>query len=122
MRWSVAAAMLIVAAVATMQQDSPQDYPQWRGRLRDGAPSAYKKPDKEKQSIFKKDYIINEDCMNIIDESHLNSGYSDIEPELASNSKIMDYSDIEPELSSNSEINDSTDSDESSNDISGMKI
>lgn len=44
MRWSVAAAMLIVPAVATMQQDSAQDYPQWRGRLRDGAASSFEQP------------------------------------------------------------------------------
>jgi outer membrane protein assembly factor BamB len=44
MRWSVAAAMLLVPAVVTMQQDSAQDYPQWRGRLRDGAASAFERP------------------------------------------------------------------------------
>ena len=28
-----------------MGQDSPQDYPQWRGRNRDGAASAFSKPE-----------------------------------------------------------------------------
>jgi outer membrane protein assembly factor BamB len=41
----VAVAALIGPAAATMGQDSAQDYPQWRGRNRDGAASAFTKPD-----------------------------------------------------------------------------
>ena len=42
--WCVAVAVL-VGPVAAMGQDSPQDYPQWRGHNRDGAASAFSKPD-----------------------------------------------------------------------------
>jgi outer membrane protein assembly factor BamB len=41
----VAAAVVIGPAAATIGQDSPQDYPQWRGRDRDGSASAFAKPD-----------------------------------------------------------------------------
>jgi outer membrane protein assembly factor BamB len=41
----VAVAVLVGPAAAMMGQDSPQDYPQWRGRNRDGAASAFSKPD-----------------------------------------------------------------------------
>jgi outer membrane protein assembly factor BamB len=40
----VAVALVVGGAVATMGQDSPRDYPQWRGRSRDGAASAFVKP------------------------------------------------------------------------------
>jgi outer membrane protein assembly factor BamB len=44
--WScVAVALLVGPAAATMRQDSPQDYPQWRGQNRDGAASAFATPD-----------------------------------------------------------------------------
>jgi len=42
---SVAVALAIAPGAATMGQDAPQDYPQWRGRDRDGAASAFAKPD-----------------------------------------------------------------------------
>jgi outer membrane protein assembly factor BamB len=42
---SVAAALLVASAAALMGQEAPQDYPQWRGRNRDGAASAFSKPD-----------------------------------------------------------------------------
>ena len=38
------AAALIVAATTVLAQSSPQDYPQWRGRNRDGAASGFKEP------------------------------------------------------------------------------
>ena len=41
----VAAAVLAGSSSALMGQDSPQDYPQWRGRNRDGAASGFSKPD-----------------------------------------------------------------------------
>jgi outer membrane protein assembly factor BamB len=41
----VAAAALVGSAAAMMAQDSPQDYLQWRGHNRDGAASAFSKPD-----------------------------------------------------------------------------
>ncbi|MGH9254123.1 MAG: PQQ-binding-like beta-propeller repeat protein [Vicinamibacterales bacterium] len=41
----VAVAVLVGPAAAMMGQDSPQDYPQWRGRNRDGAASAFSKPE-----------------------------------------------------------------------------
>jgi outer membrane protein assembly factor BamB len=41
----VAIAALLGSAAAMMAQDSPQDYPQWRGQNRDGAASAFSKPD-----------------------------------------------------------------------------
>lgn len=41
----VAVAILFGPAAATMGQESPHDYPQWRGRNRDGAASAFSKPD-----------------------------------------------------------------------------
>lgn len=41
----VAVAVLAGPAAATMGQESPRDYPQWRGRSRDGAASAFTKPD-----------------------------------------------------------------------------
>ena len=41
----VAVAVLVGPAAATMGQDSPQDYPQWRGTHRDGAASAFSKPE-----------------------------------------------------------------------------
>jgi outer membrane protein assembly factor BamB len=41
----VAIALLAGPAAATMGQESPLDYPQWRGRNRDGAASAFAKPD-----------------------------------------------------------------------------
>ncbi|MBI2188399.1 MAG: PQQ-binding-like beta-propeller repeat protein, partial [Acidobacteria bacterium] len=40
----VAVAVLAASAVATTRQESPQDYPQWRGRDRDGAASAFTEP------------------------------------------------------------------------------
>ena len=43
---SVAVAVLVVyAAALAAGQDSPQDYPQWRGLHRDGAASAFSKPE-----------------------------------------------------------------------------
>jgi hypothetical protein len=41
----VAVAVLVGPAAATMGQDSRQDYPQWRGTHRDGAASAFSKPE-----------------------------------------------------------------------------
>ena len=41
----VAAVLLVGTAPAMVAQHSPQDYPQWRGRARDGAASAFSKPD-----------------------------------------------------------------------------
>ena len=41
----VAVAVLVGPAAATIGQDSPQDYPQWRGQHRDGAASAFSTPD-----------------------------------------------------------------------------
>lgn len=41
----VAVAVLVGSTVAMMGQESPQDYPQWRGPNRDGAASAFSKPD-----------------------------------------------------------------------------
>lgn len=38
-------AMLVAPAAARMGQDSSHDYPQWRGRNRDGAASAFSKPE-----------------------------------------------------------------------------
>jgi outer membrane protein assembly factor BamB len=40
----VAVAMLVGPAGAVMGQESPQDYPQWRGHNRDGAASAFLEP------------------------------------------------------------------------------
>jgi outer membrane protein assembly factor BamB len=40
----LAAAMLIVSAATASAQGSPHDYPQWRGRTRDGAASGFKEP------------------------------------------------------------------------------
>ena len=40
----VAIAVLVGTAAAVMGQDSPRDYPQWRGRSRDGAASAFSEP------------------------------------------------------------------------------
>ena len=42
---SVAVAMLGGPAATLQGQDAAQDYPQWRGRNRDGAASAFSKPD-----------------------------------------------------------------------------
>jgi len=39
-----AVALLVVPAAARMGQDAPQDYPQWRGRDRDGSASAFAIP------------------------------------------------------------------------------
>jgi outer membrane protein assembly factor BamB len=39
-----AIAALVVSAPAVIAQESPQDYPQWRGHNRDGAASAFSKP------------------------------------------------------------------------------
>ncbi|MBI3047556.1 MAG: PQQ-binding-like beta-propeller repeat protein [Acidobacteria bacterium] len=41
----VVVAVLVGPAAAMMGQESPQDYPQWRGHDRDGAASAFSKPD-----------------------------------------------------------------------------
>ena len=41
----VAVAVLVGPAAAMMGQESPQDYPQWRGRNRDGTASAFSKPE-----------------------------------------------------------------------------
>jgi outer membrane protein assembly factor BamB len=41
----VAVAVLAGSPAATIAQDAPHDYPQWRGRNRDGAASAFTKPD-----------------------------------------------------------------------------
>jgi outer membrane protein assembly factor BamB len=40
----MAAAVLIGSVAAAVWQDSPDDYPQWRGRNRDGAASAFSEP------------------------------------------------------------------------------
>src|SRR5262245_24953521 len=40
----VAAVVSIVSATMASAQDSPQDYPQWRGRNRDGAASGFTEP------------------------------------------------------------------------------
>jgi outer membrane protein assembly factor BamB len=40
----MAAAVLIVSAAGAWAQGSPQDYPQWRGRNRDGGASGFKEP------------------------------------------------------------------------------
>src|SRR5262245_21863142 len=40
----LAAAVLILSAATASAQGSPQDYPQWRGRSRDGAASEFKEP------------------------------------------------------------------------------
>ena len=40
----MAVAALIVSAATTVAQNSPQDYPQWRGRNRDGAASGFAEP------------------------------------------------------------------------------
>jgi outer membrane protein assembly factor BamB len=45
MLWWVAVAALVGPAAMVAGQDAPQDYPQWRGRNRDGAASAFSKPD-----------------------------------------------------------------------------
>jgi outer membrane protein assembly factor BamB len=41
----VAVAILVAPAAPMMGQEAAQDYPQWRGRNRDGAASAFSKPD-----------------------------------------------------------------------------
>jgi len=41
---SVAAAVLIGSAATTVAQSYPRDYPQWRGRNRDGEASAFRQP------------------------------------------------------------------------------
>ena len=41
----VAVAVLVGPAAALSGQDAPQDYPQWRGQHRDGAASAFSKPE-----------------------------------------------------------------------------
>ena len=41
----IAVALLVASGAAIRGQDSPQDYPQWRGPNRDGAASAFSKPD-----------------------------------------------------------------------------
>ena len=41
----VAVAVLVGPAAAMIGQNSPQDYPQWRGQNRDGAASAFSKPE-----------------------------------------------------------------------------
>ena len=46
----VAVAVIVGSAVA-IGQESPQDYPQWRGRSRDGAASAFSKPDSWPDSL-----------------------------------------------------------------------
>lgn len=43
-RSGVAVAMLVGTGAAMVGQESPQDYPQWRGHHRDGAASAFSKP------------------------------------------------------------------------------
>ena len=40
-----AVAVLVGAATAAIGQDAPQDYPQWRGHNRDGAASAFSRPE-----------------------------------------------------------------------------
>jgi outer membrane protein assembly factor BamB len=40
-----AVAVLIGLATATMGQNAPQDYPQWRGQNRDGSASSFSRPD-----------------------------------------------------------------------------
>ena len=45
MLWCVAIAVLAGPAVTLMAQDAPQDYPQWRGHNRDGAASAFSRPE-----------------------------------------------------------------------------
>ena len=42
--WCLLAALLIGSAGEAMGQDGPKDYPQWRGRNRDGAASGFEKP------------------------------------------------------------------------------
>jgi outer membrane protein assembly factor BamB len=41
----VAACVLVGSPAVMLAQDSPQDYPQWRGHNRDGSASAFSKPD-----------------------------------------------------------------------------
>jgi hypothetical protein len=41
---SLAAAAVIGSAATTVAQSSPRDYPQWRGRNRDGEASAFLQP------------------------------------------------------------------------------
>jgi outer membrane protein assembly factor BamB len=41
---SLAVAVILAPPAATLGQDSPHDYPQWRGQQRDGAASAFAKP------------------------------------------------------------------------------
>ncbi|MBM3819323.1 MAG: hypothetical protein FJW14_09965 [Acidimicrobiia bacterium] len=44
--WScLAVAVLAAPAAAWLRPDAPQDYPQWRGRDRDGGASAFSRPD-----------------------------------------------------------------------------
>src|SRR5688572_12725434 len=43
-RSGVAVALLVGTGAAMVGQESPQDYPQWRGHHRDGAASAFSKP------------------------------------------------------------------------------
>src|SRR5262249_19823835 len=40
-QWFFAAATLIMSITVAFAQSSPQDYPQWRGPMRDGAASAF---------------------------------------------------------------------------------
>lgn len=44
-RSGVAVAMLVGTGPAMVGEESPQDYPQWRGQHRDGAASAFSKPE-----------------------------------------------------------------------------
>ena len=43
-QWFFAAATLIMSITVAFAQSSPQDYPQWRGPMRDGAASAFAAP------------------------------------------------------------------------------
>src|SRR5215813_10510159 len=43
-QWFFAAATLIMSITLAFAQSSPQDYPQWRGPMRDGAASAFAAP------------------------------------------------------------------------------
>jgi outer membrane protein assembly factor BamB len=50
----VAAAVLIGSMTTALAQGSPQDYPQWRGRNRDGAASAFSKPKSWPEKLTRK--------------------------------------------------------------------
>ncbi len=51
---SVVAAVLIGSAVSATGQSSPEDYPQWRGRNRDGSASAFTEPKSWPETLTRK--------------------------------------------------------------------